>query len=96
MTITIPLATVPSQTLTVTLGGQLCQISIYQKTTGVFLDMTANNVSIATAALCLDRVKIIRRPYRGFSGDLAFIDTQGVSDPDYTGFGDRFVLAYLP
>ncbi|MCP1257899.1 phage baseplate plug family protein [Acetobacter lambici] len=27
-------------------------------------------------------------------GDLAFADTQGTQDPDYTGLGSRFVLVY--
>jgi hypothetical protein len=31
----------------------------------------------------------------GFIGDLIFIDTQGTSDPNYTGLGSRFLLAYL-
>lgn len=30
------------------------------------------------------------------SGDIAFFDTQGTSDPEYTGLGERWVLCYFP
>lgn len=38
---------------------------------------------------------IVRSAYLGFIGDLAFIDTQGTSDPIYAGLGTRFQLVYL-
>lgn len=91
----IPIATTPSQKLSVSLGGQQCQISLYQKTTGVYLDLSVLNRPIVTTALCRDRVRIVRHGYLGFIGDLAIVDTQGVEDPDYTGFGSRFLLIYL-
>jgi len=34
--------------------------------------------------------------YREFQGDFMFIDTQGDSDPVYTGFESRYVLVYIP
>lgn len=92
---TIPLQAVPSQTLSVLLGGQNCQISVYQKSTGMYLDLSINNAPMLTTVMCRDRVKLIRQPYHGFAGDLAFVDTQGFSDPDYTGLGGRFALVYL-
>lgn len=91
----IPLQAVPSQTLSVMLGGQNCQIEVYQKTTGVYLDLYINNAPIITTVLCRDRVRLIRQPYFGFIGDLTFADTQGANDPDYTGLGGRFELVYL-
>lgn len=91
----IPITATPSQKLTVLLGGQQCQISVYQKSTGVFLDLSVNNAPIVTAIICLDRVKLVRYAYLGFIGDLSFIDTQGTSDPDYSGFGSRYQLLYL-
>jgi hypothetical protein len=33
--------------------------------------------------------------YDGFSGNLYFIDLQGSDDPQYMGFGSRWVLVYL-
>lgn len=92
---TIPISAVPSQSFSTVLGGQNCQLKIYQKSTGVYLDLSINNVPIITGVICHDRVKLVRQEYLGFIGDLAFSDTQGVSDPDYTGFGSRYLLVYL-
>lgn len=91
----IPLRAVPSQACSVVLGGKNCQISVYQKSTGVYLDLQVNHKPVAMAVLCHDRVWLIRETYSGFVGDLSFVDTQGRSDPVYTGFGGRFKLMYL-
>lgn len=91
----IPLLREPSQTCSVVLEGQSCQVSVYQKSTGVFLDLRINHEPVAMAVLCHDRVRLIRETYSGFVGDLAFVDTQGREDPIYTGFGGRFKLMYL-
>jgi hypothetical protein len=91
----IPLVAEPSQTLSIVLGGQNCQLAIYQKSTGVFVDVRINNAPIVLAALALDRNRIVRLDAGQFIGDLSFYDTQSVDDPDYTGFGSRFKLAYL-
>ena len=91
----IPISATPSQALNIQLGGQPCKINIYQKSTGLFLDLFLNNAPIVTSSLCYDRVKIIRHKYLPFIGDLAFADTQGTNDPYYTGFGTRYVLVYL-
>jgi hypothetical protein len=91
----IPLTAVPSQKLSVMLAGQNCQIAVYQKTTGVYLDLAMNNVPVKSGILCRDRVRLIRYPYLGFVGDLSFFDTQGVTDPAYTGIGARYQLVYL-
>lgn len=91
----IPISPVPSQSLSVTLGGQSCQISIRQKTTGVFLDLSVSNAPVVLSVLCLDRVKLVRHAYLGFSGSLAFVDTQGFSDPIYGEFGARYQLVYV-
>lgn len=83
-----------SQRFTVQLGDQSCQITIYQKRTGLYLDLYADGVAIGVGILCHDRVWLIRDAYLGFVGDLSFIDTQGTGDPDYTGLGGRFVLVW--
>jgi hypothetical protein len=91
----IPIAATPSQTLNVTLGGQNCQIAIRQKSTGVFLDLSVANVPVVQGVICLDRVKLVRHKYQAFVGSLSFVDTQGKSDPDYSGFGARYQFVYL-
>ena len=91
----IQITAVPSQTLNSNLGGQNCKISIYQKSTGVFLDLSVANIPIVVGMLCLDRVSLVRHAYLGFVGSLVFCDTQGVSDPTYDGLGVRYLLGYL-
>lgn len=91
----IPLQSVPSQTLSVTLGGQSCRINIYTLTTGLYLDLLVSGVPIVSATICEDRNRLVRLAYLGFVGDLAFMDTQGTTDPAYTGLGERWVLLYL-
>lgn len=91
----IPLAAVPSQTLSVLLASQNCQIKVYQKTTGVYIDLYVNNVPVVTGVICRNAVQVVRQAYLGFGGDLAFLDTQGSDDPTYTGLGARFQLVYF-
>lgn len=92
---TIPLQAVAAQTLNVSLAGQNCAINVYQKSTGLFLDLYVDDAPIVTAVLCHDRVMIVRDAYLGFVGDLCFADTQGVNDPVYAGLGAEFQLVYL-
>lgn len=91
----VPLQPVPAQELSVTLSDQVCQIRVWQKATGMFIDLYVDNALVIGGVLCENLNKIVRSAYLGFSGDLAFIDTQGSSDPDYAGLGSRFKLAYL-
>ena len=92
---TVPLQPVASQVSKVVLGGQNCQIGVYQKPQGIFVDVSSDGVSIAVATIARDIDPVISRVYTGFIGNLLFIDTQGNSDPSYTGLGSRFSLVYL-
>jgi hypothetical protein len=91
----IPLSPTPSQFINVRLGAQACKLAIYQKRTGLFIDIYVNDVLVLGGALCRDRVYIVRDAYLGFNGDLAFADNQGLNDPDYTGLGARFQLFWF-
>jgi hypothetical protein len=96
----IPVQAVPSQTLSAVLANQSCQIAIYQKPVGdtgatMFVDLLVNNAPIMTGVVARDRLRLVREPYLGFVGDLAFVDTQGASDPLYTGLGSRFQFLYV-
>ena len=97
MTQIVPLNAVPAQRLSITLGGQVCQIVVYQKDQGLFLDLYVDDAAIITGVICQNQNRIVRYAYLGFSGDLVFFDTdtQNPSDPDFSGLGDRFQLAYL-
>jgi len=91
----IPIQPVPSQQLQVTLGGQNLQIAVYQKDANVYVDLNLGGVDISSGILALNGVALCPFDYEGLVGNFSFIDLQGTSDPDYTGFGTRFVLLYI-
>ena len=91
----VPINPVPSQTLTVTLADQLCSILIRQTSTGLYLSLSLPSGPIISSTLCLNTVRLVRDAYLGFVGDLAFFDTQSFDDPQFTGLGSRWFLAYL-
>lgn len=83
MTQYVPLAAIPSQVCTVSLGGQQCIVQVDQKAPGlVFMTLTVNGVNVLNFRQCRDRVDLVRPVYLPFSGTLSFVDTQGKSDPD--------------
>jgi len=92
---TIPITAVSAQTFTIQLGTQSCLINLYQKNTGLFFDMTVNNTPCVNSVICLNLVGLVREAYYGFTGQLAFVDTQGTSDPTYDGLGTRYQLVYV-
>lgn len=92
----IALQALPVQTLSTTLGSQACQINVYQKDSGLFLDLAVNGQPLLTGQPCLDLVRIVRDQYIGFVGDLGFADlTLSGQDPSYQGLASRFALFYL-
>lgn len=90
----IPLTNQPNQSFSITLNGQDCSINLYQKSTGLFCDLFLGTTQILQTQICLDRVYLVRYNYLGFSGNIAFIDTQGDTVPYYTGFNTRYLMAY--
>lgn len=95
MSLAIPIQATPSQTLAVTLSGQATQLNIYQKRSGLYMDVLVNNTLIIGGVICENLNRIVRSLYLGFLGDLMFLDNQGTSDPEYTGLGTRYTLVYL-
>lgn len=91
----VPVQALPNQTLQVQLSGQACTINIYQLAYGLFFDLMVDSEPIVTAMICRNLNKLVRSLYQGFSGNLAFWDTQGLADPVYTGLGDRWQLVFL-
>jgi hypothetical protein len=95
----IPLQAVPSQQLLTNLAGQTVQLNVYQLRYGLFMDVIVAGVLEIGGVICENQNRIIRNQYlnvqAGFDGDFMFNDTQGTSDPDYTGLGTRYQLIYL-
>jgi hypothetical protein len=84
----IPLSAVPSQTLSIVLDGQSCQIAVYQKqpitdeygvAAGLFFDLIIGGVPIINTARCLDRTEILQDKRYLVDplgmGDFMFLDT---------------------
>lgn len=91
----VPLDAVAAQKFTISLSNQACQIELYQKVQGLFINISVNDVLIIGGVLCLNQVRIVRDLYLGFAGDFFFNDSQGSDDPVYTGLGTRFSLIYV-
>ncbi|WP_409449594.1 phage baseplate plug protein [Acinetobacter sp.] len=91
----IPIQQTPSQVVSVILANQNCQISLYQKSTGIFFDLRVNDRPVVTTRLVRNTVPLVRQRYLGFVGDLIVMDMQGNKDPEYTGLGSRYMLYYL-
>ena len=62
----------------------------------LYCDLAIDGVTLWTGVVCLCNVLIDSYPYLGFLGHLAFTDSQGSQDPDYTGIGPggRYWLLY--
>lgn len=91
----IPIQAVPNQSVKAQLGNQPCRIAIRQTGFGLFADLYVNEVLLVAGVPCLDRNRIVRSAYLGFSGDIMFTDTMGTEDPTSDGLGTRFQLCYL-
>lgn len=93
---TVPLPAVPAQTLKVPLSGTLIQITLRQRSTGLYADFYAGITRLLSGVLCQDRTWLVRDEAIGLPGDFLFADTQGQQDPDFTALGTRFLLFYRP
>jgi len=90
----VPVSAIANQTLNVVLGGQTIRLDIYQRSTGLYMNIWLNSVLTVAGALCLNETWIARYSYLGLPGDFAFVDTQGSDDPSYADLGTRYVLVY--
>ncbi len=104
----IPTTNAPSQTLTINLSSQSCLISLRTMGLGgpdsvtsgakLYFSLSVAGVPVVTNRICRNVQRILEDAgYQGFAGDFMFIDTQGDTDPVYTGLaaGGRYVLLYL-
>lgn len=91
---TIPLTANPSQTLDIVLSEQFVSLVLQTRQDNLFIDVYLDGVAIVRGRICRDRQKIVNEEYRGFSGELFFMDTAGGSDPIYSGIGSRYLLIY--
>ena len=90
----IPLKQRPSQSVNVTLAGQPCTIRLRLLGDRQYLSLSNGGDVICENVLVQNRAKIIRAAYTGFIGDIIAVDLQGDEPPDYTGWGERWVLVF--
>ena len=96
----VPLSAKASQTARVTLSGQPCTLAVYQKASGLYMDVYSNDALVVGGVACLCGPLVVQNTYFGFVGDFTWIDTGAqpladASDPSYDGIGSRWFLAYL-
>lgn len=92
--VTVPLSATASQSLNIVLNQQLVRLDVYQRSTGLFMDVWQNGARVVAGAICQNMNPVIHADYLGLGGDFVFVDTQGTDDPSYDGLGDRFVLTF--
>ncbi|HGK4675255.1 TPA: hypothetical protein ACJ2WV_004556 [Kluyvera georgiana] len=92
---TIAIEPKKSQSLSITLAGQLCIIRLIQRESFIYMDLTVNGNPIMQGVPCLYGNKMVGYSYLGFKGDLVFLDNEGQSDPAYDGLGGRHILYYI-
>lgn len=96
MSLQVPLAAVPAQTLSVVLDQQNCQISFRTLDGTLYFSLSVDDSPIVKNHACRDRARmLLASRYFGFRGDFVFVDTQGETQPEYTGLADRYVFLYL-
>lgn len=94
--IRVPLQAVPNQTLAITLAGQACQLALRQNGDNMYFDLTVNGTNIVLCRVVRNKQRLcIDAQYRPFVGDFLFNDTQGDTQPEYTGLDSRYLLYYL-
>jgi hypothetical protein len=96
MSLQIPLSPLPAQRVSVVLASQNVQLNVFQKADCMYVDVAIDGTPIVTTKAARNRSRLLlATTYRGFVGDLVFVDTIGDDQPYYTGLGLRWFLLYL-
>lgn len=95
MALEIPLQPQAAQSLKVVLDEQACEIQIRERLGLLYMSMVVDGVESWNNYVCYDRQNIKPFAYMPFKGGLYFIDTEGNTDPVYTGLNTRYFLIYL-
>lgn len=90
----VPVQAVPNQTFSILLGNQSCQITLSTRLLGLYFSLSVANTPILTNIVCQNQNRLVRYAYLGFIGDFWFMDTQGATDPVYSGLNSRYLLEY--
>lgn len=95
----IPLMAYVNQGLLVVLGEQECSVAIYQRGTGMYLDLYNGGETVCQGAICQPGMGIVQVATSAFSGQLYLLDTLSrgneQQDPKWEGLGTRWRLYWL-
>ena len=92
--ILIPTQPIPSQSISILLGGQSCIVTLRQLLDRQYLSLSANGVDLCDNVLIQFNSAIVRMGYTGFIGDIYCLDESGNQPPTYTGWSSRWNLYY--
>ena len=90
----VPLQAIPSQTVVIVLDGQPYVVGLRELGGRQYFSLSVNGSVICENVLISNNSRIVNAPYTGFRGDFASIDLVGDEPPNYTGWGDRWRLAF--
>lgn len=94
MNLSIPIKPIPAQVLSVVLSQQRCTITLQLRGDHLYFSLEVGGVQIVRNRIIRDRATLSGDEYLGLTGQIYMADTQGKSDPEYTGLGSRWVLIY--
>lgn len=94
--IPVPTSAVPSQTFSIVLANQDCQIALRQNGDAMYFDLVANGAPVVTARIVRNKQRLLLdAQYHRFVGDFIFNDTQGDTWPQWQGLNVRYQLFYM-
>lgn len=91
----IPLIAHPDQRLQIILGGQNVTLRVFERNSRVYTDLDVSGAAVWRGFIAHDRTRIKRYPHLPFTGNLVFVDMEGMDAPTWEGFGSRFALLWL-
>lgn len=92
--VTIPLSALASQTLNIILNQVVYRLDVYQRSTGLYMNVWISDTLTVAGAICQNLNPVMHADYLGIGGDFIFVDTQGSDDPTYDGLGSRYILTF--
>lgn len=90
----IPLAQVPSQTVSANCDGQPCIITLRELGGRQYFSLFIDGAPICQSVLIVNNERIVNAAYTGFTGEFAAVDTVGNEPPNFLGWGDRWRLVF--
>lgn len=91
----IPVSTTASQTFNVIISGTVFRLDIYQRSTGLYMNVWVSGTRVVAGAICQNLNPVMHADYLGLGGDFVWVDTQGYDDPTYDELGSRYILTFL-